>query len=177
MERRQGGSIRKRVWGNRLRFSGCFSWHPERCSREEKSLNRPVLVQSGFVSSVMDDCISVVPRSCAMIKAVLLCTMAASSDLCLGRNVPSFSGEKKEHFRQREKHSCCRNTCRVCSAAAVLQFVLFCVLPRCTQLAVWLELCWLHDCGSVGCCDPGWCHHCNTVILCWLFALWLCSGV
>lgn len=141
MERRQGGSIRKRVWGNRLRFSGFSALEHLSGCQERQSLNRPALVQSGFVSSVMGDCISVVPRSCAVIKAVLLCTMAASSDLCLGRNVPSFRGEKKEHFRQREKHSCCRNTCRVCSAAAVLQFVLFCVLPRCTQLAVWRELC------------------------------------
>lgn len=70
---------------------------------KSKSLNHSGLVQSGFVSSEMDDCIYSVPRSCALTKAVLLCAAAASSDLCLRINVPSLrGGEKKTSQRDRK---------------------------------------------------------------------------
>lgn len=47
---------------------------------KSKSLTHPGAVKSGFVSFEMGGCICVVPRSCTLTKAVILCTLAASSD-------------------------------------------------------------------------------------------------
>lgn len=69
-------------------------------SGKSKSLPLPSLVKSHFVSPEVDGCICVVPRSCALIKAALMCTTAASSDLCLRINLPCLMGGKKKSRRE-----------------------------------------------------------------------------
>lgn len=61
---------------------------------KSKSLTLP----SRFVSPEVDGCICGEPWSRALTKAALMCTVAASSDLCLSINVPCLMGGEKKHL-------------------------------------------------------------------------------